>query len=59
MNEIRRINEHYKKIPFIAITAFTMIGDKENFLSLGFDHYLSKPFKREELISLLFHIFKH
>ncbi len=59
MNEIRHINEHYKKIPFIAITAYTMLGDKENFLSLGFDHYLSKPFKREELISLLFHIFKN
>ncbi len=59
MSEIRHINEHYKKIPIIAITAYAMVGDKEKFLSLGFDHYLSKPFRRDELIDLLSHIFKN
>ena len=32
-----------KDIPLLAITAFAMKGDEENFLSQGCDGYLSKP----------------
>lgn len=39
----------YKSTPIIAVTAFAMKGDKEEFLSSGFDFYLAKPFTREEL----------
>ncbi len=41
--------ENYKQVPIIAITAFAMRGDKEEFISSGFDYYLAKPFTREEL----------
>lgn len=40
---------YYKNIPILAVTAFAMKGDKEEFLSSGFDFYLAKPFTREEL----------
>jgi CheY-like chemotaxis protein len=55
---IRCINEHYSGVPVIAITAYAMKGDKEKFLSLGFTHYLSKPFQQSELLSLLSAIFQ-
>ncbi len=43
----------YKDKPVIAITAFAMEGDKEVFLSKGLTHYISKPFTREEILTLL------
>lgn len=48
IKEIRSLSE-YKTTPVIAVTAFAMKGDKEEFLSAGFDFYLAKPFTREEL----------
>ncbi len=51
--QIRRLNDHYTNIPVIAVTALAMSGDKEKFLSLGFTQYLSKPFERSHLLSLL------
>jgi CheY-like chemotaxis protein len=44
-----KVMENYKSIPIVAITAFAMRGDKEEFISAGFDYYLAKPFTREEL----------
>ncbi|MBP7496874.1 MAG: PAS domain S-box protein [Bacteroidales bacterium] len=43
----------YDKVPIIAITAFVMPGDKEEFLASGCSHYLAKPFSRKQIISLL------
>ena len=40
-------------IPIIALTAFAMKGDKEEFLNAGCTHYLSKPFTKAELLAVL------
>ena len=48
----------YNVIPIIAFTAYAMAGDKENFLSSGFTHYISKPFTRKDLYQVMFEALK-
>lgn len=43
----------YESTPIIAITAFAMEGDREEFLQKGCTHYISKPFKKSDLISII------
>ncbi|MBM2815220.1 MAG: NarL family signal transduction histidine kinase [Ignavibacteria bacterium] len=50
--EIRKL-EGYSGIPIVAVTAFAMVGDREEFLREGCDYYISKPFDRENLISIV------
>lgn len=51
LKQIRLYEEknNKKEIPIIAITANAIKGDKEKFLSLGMDEYLSKPINAKEL----------
>jgi len=52
LSEIRkneRKTSHYHRI--IAVTAHSLRGDRERFLRLGFDGYLSKPLETKEIIS--------
>lgn len=50
--EIRNING-YARVPIVALTAFAMRGDREEFLKAGCTHYLSKPFTKEKIVELL------
>jgi|Deesub1362B_J571_1020462.scaffolds.fasta_scaffold00061_92 CheY-like chemotaxis protein len=48
--KIIRSLEEFKNIPVLALTAFAMKGDRERFLSEGFNDYIMKPFSINELI---------
>ena len=50
--KIRKISG-YDDIPIIAVTAFAMVGDKEEFILKGCTDYISKPFKKLELIDIV------
>lgn len=50
--KIREI-DRYKTTPIVAITAYAMDGDKEDFLAGGCTHYLSKPFLRAQLVGMV------
>jgi CheY-like chemotaxis protein len=49
MQEIRK-SEEGKAIYIIAITAYSNFGDREAFLSSGFDNYISKPYNPDDLV---------
>ncbi len=38
-----RADERTASIPVLALTAQAMLGDRERFLAVGFDGYVSKP----------------
>ncbi len=48
----------YTHTPIVAITAFAMVGDREEFLTAGCTHYISKPFSKKDLLTLMNEILK-
>jgi len=52
IREFERINER-NRIKIIAVTAFAMERDKEQCLNAGMDDFLSKPFKPNELLTII------
>ncbi len=50
---IRRLIGPRAKIPIVAITAHSLSGDKERFLSAGMNDYLSKPVNKTELLDCI------
>ena len=49
---LRQIPE-YSKTPIVAITAFAADSDKNEFLSAGCSHYLSKPYNNDQLLQII------
>jgi two-component system sensor histidine kinase BarA len=47
-----------KNTPVVALTAFTMKGDMQEFLANGCDYYLSKPYTTRALKELVKKIIK-
>ena len=51
--EIIRKNAMNATTPVIAVTGYTMIGDKERILEGGCNYYLRKPYKKTELLNVI------
>jgi CheY-like chemotaxis protein len=48
---IRASTEAWKDIPVIALTADAMSGDRERYLGMGMNGYLSKPLAERDLLA--------
>lgn len=59
MRTIKLQIEKYKTVPFIAQTAYGMLGDKERILEAGFNGYVSKPVNRKELFDEICRVLKN
>lgn len=53
LHHIRNSGKPWSNIPIIALTADAMRGDRERFLGLGMNNYVSKPIDPRELTSQL------
>lgn len=52
-SRIRQSENGNKGVPIIAMTAYALPGDKEKFLNLGMDAYISKPILIDALYQVL------
>lgn len=52
IREIRKMPK-FSKLPIIAVTAKSMIGDRDKCMAAGASDYISKPVDIDQLLSLL------
>jgi CheY-like chemotaxis protein/nitrogen-specific signal transduction histidine kinase len=57
-SEIRKM-DHCRQLPIIAITGYTMSGDREKLLEGGCNFYLSKPFSQQGINDLMTKVFEN
>jgi CheY-like chemotaxis protein len=55
---INKMTAH-ENTPIIAVTAYVLPGDKEKFISTGFNDFVSKPIFREKMIESLERVFSN
>ena len=48
----------YEQVPVVALTAYAVTGDRERFLSSGFNGYLGKPLTKQELYDVISQVLK-
>ena len=50
---VQTLNEYplWKKVPVIAVTAFSMAGDRDKALAAGFDEHISKPISPQNFVA--------
>ncbi len=55
MKEIVKLEEAENRVhtPIVSLTANALQGDRERFLSAGFDDYISKPVEPENLLTII------
>ena len=60
INTLKRIRElpEYLSIPCIALTGYAMSSDIEKFIESGFNHYISKPITKPQLIAEVYQVLK-
>jgi signal transduction histidine kinase/FixJ family two-component response regulator len=51
IRNIRASGQPWSNIPVVALTADAMTGDKERYMAMGMDGYLSKPIAERDLIT--------
>ncbi len=51
--QIIRKQPGYESTPIVAVTGYTMIGDKERLIEGGCSHYIGKPFNKDSIINML------